>query len=757
MRNDHTMSGLEGNAGAPDPSRLGTTTDYGRRIHPIIAAFGIVFFSVLAGALVTALVLPAVVVSSRGASASIGYFAALPDHITLDQQSQSNQIFAIRGGALVQIASVYDQDRQKVNWNGVSQFVKDATVAGEDRRFYDHGGIDVQSIIRAAAGNIVNKGITSGSSTIAMQLVKNVLIQRAIQIKDPATERAAYASAIGNTLNRKLREMKLALSLEKRYSKTDVLLGYLNIAGFGGNTYGIEAAAHKYFSVSAKDVTLAQAASLVAMLQQPTLRNLSSPSLYAANKSRRDLILGDMNQLGYISPAQYSAAVATPIEPHLQAPNNGCLYAADAKFACDYALRLVSTLESLGASAPERIKNWAMGGYRLNLSIDLDQQDVAQTSLSANAPATEKRFALGASAVSIQPGTGRVLVLAQNKEFNNSATGGGPTTTAVDYNTDKRYGGSSGFATGSTYKIFTLEQWLANGHTLNDVVNGTVRAFSMPSFNSTCAKFTGQSPYTPSNDSPGEGGPMTVEAATKNSVNVAFITMAQQLDLCQITATAEAMGVHRADGTQLQTYPSAVIGTNEIAPMTMAGAIATIGANGIYCAPTIIDSILTPEGKKLSGQASACSQVIAPNIASTLAFALSFVFSAGTAIPGDPGDGVPIMGKTGTTNYADQNWLIGSTTKVALAVWVGNTDGGQQSLRKITIAGTNGYNTKFNIFRTTMQSLNSNESYRGSAFPAPDDSLVSQSFVNPSIVNPKVRSTPPITGPTPPTGTPAGQ
>lgn len=725
MSNDQLPDGSPGQVSPPNLGRLGTTTDYGRRTHPIVALIGILFFSVLAGSLVAALAIPAIVVSSRGATATIGYFNALPDYLTLEQQSQSNQIFAIRGGKPTQIASVYNQDRQEVGWNAVSQFVKDATVAGEDRRFYDHGGVDVQSIIRAAAGNLVNRSITSGSSTIAMQLVKNVLIQRAVQIKDPAAERAAYASAIGTTLNRKLREMKLALGLEKRYSKADILLGYLNIAGFGGNTYGIEAAAHKYFSVSAKDVTLAQAASLVAMLQQPTLRNLSSPALYPANKSRRDLILTDMKLLGYISADQYSAAVATAIEPHLQAPNNGCLYAADAKFACDYALRLVPTLASLGASAAERITNWARGGYRLNLSIDLDQQDVAQNSLSASAPANETRFALGASAVSVQPGTGRMLVLAQNKEFNNSAVGGGPTSTAIDFNTDKRYGGSSGFATGSTYKIFTLEQWLATGHTLNDVVNGSVRPFSMPSFNSTCAKFTGQPPYTPSNDSPGEGGPMTVEAATRNSVNVAFITMAQQLDLCQITATAEAMGVHRADGTPLQTYPSAVIGTNEIAPLTMAGAIATIGANGIYCAPTIIDSLITPDGTTLPGQPTACSQVIAPNIASTLAYALSFVFTAGTAVSGNPRDSVPIMGKTGTTNFADQNWLIGSTTKVALAVWVGNTDGGQQSLRKITIAGTNGYNTKFNIFRTTLQSLNSNEAYRGSAFPAPDDSLIS--------------------------------
>jgi membrane peptidoglycan carboxypeptidase len=700
--------------------------EYGRSYGFIGGLFGLLFFSILAGVLVAVLTVPSILVTSRGANTSIGYFNNLPDYITLGQQPQRNTIFANRDGQPVQIATIYDQDREEVPWNAVSQFLKDATVAGEDRRFYEHGGIDPQSIVRAAVGNVADSGITSGSSTITMQLVKNILIQRALQIKDPKAQKVAYNAAIANTLNRKLREMRLAIGLEKRYTKNEILLGYLNIAGFGGTTYGVEAAARKYFSVSAKDVTLPQAASLIAMVQQPNLRNLSSPDLYAANKERRDLILTDMNSLGYISTAQMREAIATPIQPKLQGPTNGCLYAQDAKFACDYALRLVPTLTSLGANEAERAAAWARGGYQLYTSIDLNQQDVAQTNLSASAPAAETRFALGASAVSVQPGTGRILIMAQNKGFDNSATGGGPTTTAVNYSTDKAYGGSSGFATGSTYKIFTLTEWMKEGHGLSEVVNGTVRPFPMTSFKApSCAKSFSGPPYSPKNDSPGEGGSMTVAAATQNSVNVAFITMAQKLDLCAIRSTATAMGVHRADGAELDAYPSATIGTNEIAPLTMAGAIATIGANGVYCAPTVIDKIIGPDGKELPAQPRQCAQAVAPNIASTVAFALSAVMKAGTGRPGNPQDGVPIVGKTGTTNYADQNWLIATTTKVSLAVWVGNTDGGQRNLRHITLAGTNGYNTKFNIFRATMKSLDSNPEYRGGAFPVPDQSLVS--------------------------------
>ncbi|MDQ1526339.1 MAG: hypothetical protein QOG18_952 [Microbacteriaceae bacterium] len=706
------------------PTVLSTAsvTDYGKRRSAIGSAFGFLIFSALAGVLIAALTIPAVVVAKQATDASAGFFDALPGYLTLDVQTQRNIIYANRDGQPVPIARVFDQDREDVAWDGVSGYVKDAAVAGEDRRFWEHGGIDLEAIARAAAGNAVNGEVTSGSSTIAMQLVKNLLIQRALRVENPRAQKLAYNAAIEDSLNRKLREMKYAIGLEKRYSKQDILLGYLNIAGFGGNTYGIEAAAEKYFSVSAKQVTLPQAASLVAMLQQPNLRNLSDPALYPANKVRRDFILGNMRELGYITRAQYVDAIATPIAPKLGPVNNGCLYASDAKFACDYATRLVPTLAALGTTATERKATWAAGGNKIYLSVDLNQQDVAQASLAASAPPGETRFALGASAVAVQPGTGRILVMAQNKDFDNSGTGSGPTATAVNFSTDKQFGGSSGFATGSTYKIFTLAQWLKDGHTLSETVNGTVRTFQQSSFNSRCARFVGV--YAPKNDSPGEDGNWTVAAATVASVNVAFITMAQQLDLCDITDTAKAMGVHRADGADLRIFPSAVIGTNEIAPLTMAGAIATIGANGVYCAPTIVDKVVRPDGKEYPGQEKSCSQALEPRIASTVAYALAAVMKSGTGRPGNPQDGVPIVGKTGTTNYADQNWLIATTTKVSLAVWVGNIDGGQQNLRRTTVAGTNGYNTKFNIFRTTMSSLNSNPEYRGDAFPPPDQSLV---------------------------------
>ncbi len=707
------------------------------------AVGGIIALSVVAGLLVAVAVAPAIAVSNSVASSGVSVFANLPDYITVGAQSQKNEIFATRDGKPVQIATTYSQNRQEAGWDAISPYLKAAAVDGEDRRFYSHGGVDLPSVIRAAILNTTQSANgVSGSSTLDMQLVKNILVQQALTVDNTAARKAAYAAAVGGTFTRKLKEMKLAVGLDKKYTKKQILTAYLNITGFGGNTYGVEAASQEYFSTSANTLTVAQAASLIATVQQPNLQNLGNPKNYPANKLRRDEILADMLTAKDITRAQYDTALATPIaaEVKFTSPTSGCLYAADAKFACDYVQRLVPTLTSLGTTAKERTANWANGGYKIYTSIDLAQQDVAQAALDKSAPASESRFALGAAADAVQPGTGRILVMAQNKAYDNSATGDPLKTTAINYSTDRAFGGSSGFQTGSTYKIFTLTDWLQNGHGLYDSVNGSVRTFQQSSFDVSKCSGPLAGTYTPANDSPGEGGTMSVLSATENSVNAAFVGMAQKLSLCDIRADATAMGVHRADGGDLSVAPSSVLGINEIAPLTMAGAIATIGANGTYCAPTIVDSITGPDGKQLAGQPKACSQAIDPTIAATVAYALAGVMKSGTGTPGNPRDGVPIVGKTGTTDGSYQNWLIASTTKAALAVWVGNIQGtaalrtakdpqGDQSLRTITIAGTNGYNTKFNIFRVTMASLNSNPLYKGAAFPAPDQKLLTGSQV----------------------------
>jgi membrane peptidoglycan carboxypeptidase len=703
---------------------------------------GMLGFSVIAGVLVTVMVTPALAVTGVTATNTIGIFDSLPEFIEIGNQPQKNEIFAINGvnpdgsPTYEQIAQVYDQNRQEVAWENTSQFLKDATIAGEDRRFYEHGGVDVQGVIRAALGN-VSGGETSGASTLSMQLVKNIFIQNALQLPTKDEQDAGIDAAQAGTPDRKIKEMKLAIGLEKRYTKDEILQAYLNIAGFGGNNYGIQSAAQHYYGVSAADVTLPQAASLIAIVQEPGTRSLEYPENYLNNQERRDVILKNMFVEKMIDQASLDAALATPVDPTtvtIQPYTNGCMAANSyATFMCDYVTTWkIKDLETLGSTEAERRANWKLGGYKVYTTLDLRLQQVAQDSVTEKAPADETRLQLGASAVSVQPGTGRILTMAQNKSYNNTAAGGGPTTTAVNFNTDQDYGGSNGFQVGSTYKTFTLLNWLNSGRGLNEVVNANPRTLQQSAFTNTCPNISNGGgaedgpfggPWKFKNSS-GETGTRTVMAATAASVNGAYASMGLELDQCETKRIATALGVHTAVkvdnpdtpivDNKLGSNPSAILGTNNVAPLTMAAAYAGIANHGIYCEPIAVESITNSKGEALPGEAQKCNQAIDPEVAATAVFALQ---GAMKTYGGNPGGSIPIFGKTGTTDLSQQTWLISSTTNVTTAVWYGNIVG------NVSIAK---YKAGINNRHQTAKPINqkANELYGGGAFDAPANRLL---------------------------------
>ncbi|QNE45845.1 PASTA domain-containing protein [Glaciihabitans sp. INWT7] len=710
---------------------------------------GLLGFSVLAGVLVTAMVTPAIAVTSMTAQGSIDIFENLPDSIKISAPSQQNQIFAMRGGQPEKIATIYKQNRQVVGWDAVSPFLKQGAVDGEDRRFYDHGGVDVPSIARAAITN-TQGGQQSGSSTLDMQLVKNILVQEAFTTKTGKERDAAIAAASGYSIDRKLKEMKLAIGLDKAYTKKEILLGYLNIVGMGSNTYGVESAAQLYYGVSAKDVTLPQAASLIAIVQQPTAQNLLDPKRYPANKLRRDQILNAMLAEKDIAQKQHDDAIATPIESYVKlTPQfNGCRNAieANAKWPCDYVSKVITAdakkfpgaapvLESLGATAAERQANWDMGGYKIYTSIDLDLQDAASASIAQQAPPTEARFPLGAAADTVEGGTGRILVMTQNKLFDDAPGADPQTTTAVNFSTDFPYGGSRGFPTGSTYKVFDLANWLQTGHGLNDLVDGhSPQTYKFSSFNCGGVPLDNGGTFLLKNDS-GSGSYMTVKSALIGSVNNSFMQMAQRQDLCSIRDTAASLGAHRADGTPLNTNPNTILGSNEQAPLTIAAAAAAVGANGNHCEPIIIDSVVNAAGKTLPGQAKTCNQGISADVAAGTLNAMAGSMQSGTSSPGNPRDGLAIGGKTGTSDTADHVWIMGTTTKIGTAVWTGNISG-HTSLRRntnpITRQNYASY-ARFNIFKAIMKPADAK--YGGEkSFPAASAAMLGgSSAIVPSL------------------------
>ena len=703
--------------------------------------FGMFGFSVIAGILVTVMVTPALAVTGVTASNGIGIFDSLPEFIEIGNQPQRNEIYVTDGvnpdgtPIYTPIAQVYSQNREEVKWDGVSQFIKDATIAGEDRRFYEHGGVDLQGVIRAAIGNVAGSD-KSGASTLSMQLVKNIYIQEALQLPDEADQKAGIDKAQEGSFDRKIKEMKLAIGLEKRYTKDEILLAYLNIAGFGGNNYGIQSAAKRYFGVSAADVTLAQAASLIAIVQEPGARGLDSAENYENNKARRDVILRNMLVEGTITQAQLDEALAVPVDPTtvvLTPYSNGCIAAYGyATYFCDYVTKLIPELEALGSTEAERRANWKIGGYKIYSSLDLRLQRVAQDTLAAGAPAAETRLQLGAASTSLQVGTGRILAMAQNKTFNNTeAAAADPTLTSVNYNTDFNRGGSNGFQVGSTYKLFTLLNWLNSGRGLNEVVDGNARTLQQSAFTNTCtggADGNNDGPFGgnwPFKNSSGEKGTRTVMAATAASINGAYASMGLELDQCETKKIAQSLGVHPAMTeddpstpndfeNRLKSNPSAILGTDSIAPITMAAAYAGVANHGVYCKPIAVDSVTNFAGDVLPGQTPECAQAIDPEVAATAAFALQ---GAMKGYRGNPNDGTPMMGKTGTTDSSNQTWLVSSSTAVTTALWFGNVQGNYKISNY-----PGGINNRHNLSKPISAAANS--LYGGAAFDKPADRLL---------------------------------
>ncbi|MGN8049857.1 transglycosylase domain-containing protein [Curtobacterium sp. 22159] len=659
-----------------------TSASRTKPVSAVGAFVGFVGFSVLAGLLVTIGVTPAIAVAGVTTTSTIGVFESLPEYIEIGDLPQRNELYAYANGKPVKLATVYDQNREELKFDQISDQLKNAAIDGEDKRFYEHGGVDMTSLIRAGVGSIAGGlGESGGGSTLTMQLVRNIKMNQALELPTQEERLKAYNDAVEQTIPRKLEEMKLAIGLAKKYSHKEILTGYLNIAYFGDQTYGVQAAAQHYYNKSASNLTPAEAASILAIVQSPNTRNLSNPKYYDANVARRNVILKSMYAQKHLTKAEYDKAVASNPKDyvHLTEPSQGCQSAAGngAQFFCDYAVKVVKQMSQLGATQKERDTAWRNGGYKIQTTLDINLNGQQKDLLNTYDPKTETQFKLGSTLNSVEASTGRILTMAQNKDYDQSLQSP-PTSTSINYSVDKKYGGSIGFQVGSTYKVFTLLDWLKAGHGLNESVNGTPHTINQWTH---CGSPTYQA-YGPKNDSPGENGMFTVARATALSVNAAFASMAAKLDLCDIKQTAEDLGVHSADEkTELNSYPSSILGTNNIAPLSMASAYATIANNGTYCSPIAIDKITNGEGKDLGGQPKECKQVLDPSVAATAAYALRGTIQYGTAVGAQTPDGTQLFAKTGTTDNAEQIWLVGGSSKVATAYWQGNTDGAKTSLR----------------------------------------------------------------------------
>lgn len=659
-----------------------------RTFSGVIGGFiGLIVASAGAAMLVVAGMTPALATVGMATSGTIGMFENLPSYLEIDELSEKSNIYATRSdGSVAHLASFYDQNRVEVGWDAISRYVKDATIAGEDPRFFEHGGVDLQGTIRAAVTTAAGRQ-TQGGSSIAQQYVKNVRVQECERNAASEEEKAGcYDAVTETTIDRKLKEMRLAIGVEKRYSKSEILLGYLNIAGFGGTVYGVEAAANYYFGTSAANVTLAQAASLMAIVNNPVKFQLDTPDSetngaangYAANHARRDYILGAMLSEKKITQAEYDEAIATPVQPAIHEPSTGCQTAAGSAYFCDYVKNILQNDPIFGEDEATRFLNFRRGGYDVYTTLDLDLQNAAETTIGQNVPQAYPGWDLGAVVSSVEVGTGRVLAMAQNKNYSQdpAVLQSGPQFTSINYNTDFTHGGSRGFQPGSSYKVFTLAQWLNEGHSLAERVDSRPKS-NWGVFHDSCFGPQHAGNWNPRNDANESGANYTALESTIGSINTGFVGMAKRLDLCGIRTTAEAFGMHRADGDPLAQGPASVIGTNEVAPLSMAVAFAGIANNGVTCTPIAIDRIVGRDGEEIAPPKSTCTQSVSPEVAAGMHFALGRVMTSGTAQASNQGTNprVPLIGKTGTTDGAKDTWMVGASSKVATVAAVVSVNG----------------------------------------------------------------------------------
>ncbi|MEZ5118047.1 MAG: transglycosylase domain-containing protein [Candidatus Nanopelagicales bacterium] len=633
----------------------------GRRRNPVGVFARLLLFVLvagLAGVLVAAAFLPLVGGLGVTVRSAVTGFEELPDQLSTPPLPQRSVILAADGSLL---ATLYYQNRVEVPLTSVAPIMRQALVAIEDSRFLEHRGIDLRGTMRALATNTTAGGVQQGGSTLTMQYVKNVLVNNADNAEEVAAARA-------RTPIRKLREIRYALALERRFTKDQILERYINIVYFGAGAYGVEAASRRYFSKPASKLTLPEAATLAGIVQQPTAYDPTrNPRLSTV---RRDVVLRRMAEVGFITQAQAARAAAVPMKKILKPKRvrNGCT-SSYAPFFCDYVVRILQSDPAFGETTAAREALLKRGGLTIRTTLQPQTQDAAYQAAITQIPIKDDSRRAAAIAM-VQPGTGQILAMAQNRKWGTSGRG----RTTYNYVVDQAYGGTIGMQAGSTFKVFTLAAALEAGVSPFEPISSP----SPKTFEDFVNCETG-APFGPITfrNSTGQGT-FDMRKATAYSINTYFVALEERTGLCRPAEIAEKMGVRLATGGDLYRVPSFTLGTMEISPLSLAGAYAAFANHGEYCRPIAILQVSDRTGKRLPIPSAKCKQVVEPEIADTVTSLLTGVIDGN--ISGRTGQamslGRPAAGKTGTTNDSAAVWFAGYTPELAAAVWVGDPRGG---------------------------------------------------------------------------------
>lgn len=640
---------------------------HSRAVRPAqLLALLLAFLSVssLMGVVTAGMLVPVAGPTALAAKSVPSVFNELPGDLQTVAPAEESQLLDSSGGV---IAHFYDKQRIVVPSTNIADVMKKAIVAIEDKRFYEHNGVDATGIARALVTNLGESG-RQGASTITQQYVRNSLAERGY-LEGDADQ---VSAATEQTTERKLREIKYALALEKTQSKEEILTGYLNIAPFGPITYGVEAASQRYFSKSASELNYLEAALLAGLVQSPVQYDpLTHPE---AAQERRDTVLATMLDQGVITQEEYDKGIATSVDSmlHPTVSSEGCSGAESSKaYFCDYVLSQFLEDPAFGATRIERERLLKTQGITIRTTLDTAKQDAAYASLTKAIPVGDAS-GLNDALVSLDPRTGKVLAMAQNTTYGIEAG-----------QTMSNYAADGNFQVGSTFKVFVLLQWFKEGHSAYETVGSANTFYPNGAF-----KCDGRSITTEGyqvNDLAGKTGTMNVVRATGQSVNQAFVNMASRVDFCSIFQTAYDLGITE-DGEVPSPFPANILGSGSGSPLQMASVFATIANSGQQCKPQSIESVTDRDENVLKEFTADCKEVISPDLANKTAALLTA--SAGQYYTSTRlGDGRPFAAKSGTTDGHANTWLTGFTPSLATSVWVGHGDNSSQEVSGVVING----------------------------------------------------------------------
>lgn len=630
-----------------------------------------VVLAAAAGVLVAAVVIPGTAFFAATANDLTRDVVELPLDLDDQPNPQTTRLYASDGSL---IAYFYDENRQDVPLDSIADTMKTAIVGIEDRRFYEHGALDLEGTLRALVNNAA-EGQTQGGSSITQQLVKLSLVQQ-------ATTKEQMAAATESSVARKVRELKLAINYEENHTKDEILERYLNIAYFGDSAYGINAAAYHYFSVPPSELSVKQAATLAGLVKNPEEFN---PRVYPERAlQRRNTVLQVMVTLGELTQKEADELIASPLDLKLTRFPNGCVESV-AAFSCDYIRRYLLREEALGATVEERQAALERGGLTIKSTIDVRMQKAINDAVEGRVKATDKAVA---SISLVEPGTGNVRGMAQSRPMGTDEDAG---QTFLNFSVPPTYGDSGGFQAGSTFKYFTTVAALEDGISRNKSYSSP-QTMTMPA--GTYYDCEGRPTAAwPLKNSTG-AGTFNMTTGLRKSINTYFAQLERDAGLCNTVTAARDMGIYVPDGSVEGQNTDEVgpftLGATSSNTLSLAAAYAAAASGGEYCTPRPVEEILDASGQPIKEYSTSCKRVMSEETAAIVNDILR-----GLQQPGgfgyDNGTGLKIdsAAKTGTTNSAQAVWYSGYTPELAAASMIaGATDEGlPRSLVGVTLDG----------------------------------------------------------------------